>query len=149
MSNKETSMHRLTAVVVVAALAFAACGEDDSAPTTARATATPSAGDAERYCALTRAMDAAGEKFFAALERDKQATPQDYEAAERTFVERFAQEFETIEAAAPAQIRTDVGLLLAGQRRRAGLGGSVDEAQVGAAERRILRYERRNCGATG
>jgi hypothetical protein len=37
-------------------------------------------------------------------------------------------------------------MLLAGQRQRAGLGGSVDEAQVGAAERRIRRYERRHCG---
>ena len=100
--------------------------------------------DAERYCALTREMDAAGTKFFARLEKEN-ATAKDFEAAERRFVERFAPQFEAIAEAAPAEIRTDIEILLAGQRQRAGLGGSVDQAEASAAERRVLRYERREC----
>ena len=139
----------LTTAVLVAALALAACGEDETASTTARATTTPAAGDRERYCALTREMDAAGTKFFARLERKQgteEPTAEDYEAAERRFVERFAPQFEAIEEAAPAEIRDDIEILLAGQRQRAGLGGSLGEEQVSAAERRVRRYERRQCG---
>ena len=94
-------------------------------------------------------MDVAGTKFFARLERKqgKQApTAEDYEAAERAFVERFAPQFDAIEQAAPAEIREDVQILLAGQRQRAGLGGPVDETEAGRAERRVLRHERRAPG---
>ena len=135
----------LTTAIVLATLTLAACGEDDAAQTSARATATPPTGDVERYCALTREMDAAGTKFFARLERNENATAEDYEAAERRFVERFAPQFEAVEQAAPAEIRSEIAILLAGQRQRAGLGGSVDEAQASAAERRVRRYERRHC----
>jgi hypothetical protein len=136
--------HIVTAALLT--LALAACGESDSPSTSARATATPAAGDTERYCALTREMDAAGSRFFARLERKENATAADFEAAERRFVERFAPQFEEIQQVAPAEIRADVETLLAGQRARAGLGRSVSEAEAGAAERRVQRYERRNCG---
>jgi hypothetical protein len=135
----------LITAIVLATVALAACGEDDTAQPSARATATPPAGDAERYCALSREMDAAGTKFFARLERKENATAEDYEAAERRFVERFAPQFDAIETAAPAEIRDDVAILLAGQRQRAGLGGSVDEAEAGAAEKRVQAYEKRHC----
>ena len=137
--------HLITTAALAAAFALAACGDDDTATTASQATATPVAGDAERYCALTREMDAAGTKFFARVERKENATANDFEAAERRFVERFAPQFEAIEEAAPAEIRADVEILLAGQRQRAGLGGSVDQAEASAAERRVLRYERREC----
>ena len=130
----------LITAIVLATVALAACG--DTAQPSARATATPPAGDAERYCALSREMDAAGTKFFARLERKENATAEDYEAAERRFVERFAPQFDAIETAAPAEIRDDVAILLAGQRQRAGLGGSVD---AGAAEKRVQAYEKRHC----
>jgi hypothetical protein len=139
----------ITPAMVLATLALAACGEAETTQTSARATATPAAGDPERYCALTREMDAAGTKFFARLERKQgkeEPTAEDYEAAERAFVKRFASQFEAIEEAAPAEIRDDIEILLAGQRQRAGLGGSLDQAQVSAAERRVRRYERRRCG---
>jgi hypothetical protein len=134
-------MTRITtlATVLTATLVLTACGSEDSAPR------TQSAGDPDRYCALVREMDAAGTKFFARLEGKKNATPADYEAAERRFVERYAPQFEEIERAAPAEVRDDVRILLAGQRARAGLGGAVDEAEASAAEERILRYERRAC----
>jgi hypothetical protein len=131
-----------TATVLTATIALAACGSEDPAPQT---TAKES-GDRERYCALTREMDAAGSKFFARLERKKNATAADFEAAEKRFIERFAPQFEEIERAAPAEIRDDVRILLAGQRARAGLGGGVGEAEASAAEERVLRYERRRCG---
>ena len=135
----------LTTAIVLATFALAACGDDDTAQPSARATATPPAGDAERYCALSREMDAAGTKFFARLERKENATAEDYEAAERRFVERFAPQFEAIEQAAPSEIRSDIEILLAGQRQRAGLGGSVDEAEAGAAEKRVQAYDKRHC----
>lgn len=138
----------IAAATVLVTLALAACGADDTAQPSARATATPPAGDAGRYCALTREMDAAGTKFFARLERksgNEEPTAADYEAAERAFVERFAAQFEALQQVAPPEIRADVQILLAGQRRRAGLGGSVDQAEASAAERRVLRYERRHC----
>jgi hypothetical protein len=135
----------LTTAIVLATFALAACGEDDTAQPSARATITPPAGDAERYCALSRELDAAGTKFFARLERKENATAEDYKTAERRFVERFAPQFEAIETAAPAEVRDDVAILLAGQRQRAGLGGSVDEAEAGAAEKRVQAYEKRHC----
>jgi hypothetical protein len=131
-----------TATVLTATIALAACGSEDPAPQpTAKAP-----GDRERYCTLSREMDAAGERFFARLERKENATAADYEAAERRFVERFTPQFEEVERVAPAEIRDDVRILLAGQRSRAGLGGDVGEAEASAAEERVLRYERRHCG---
>ena len=112
-----------TTAALIATITLAACGEDENRPATVRADTT------DRYCALTRAMDAAGSKFFARLER-KDAS---------------AKQFEEIERAAPAALRADMQILLAGQRRRAGLGGSVDEAQVGAAEKRVKAYEQLHC----
>jgi hypothetical protein len=128
-----------TAAALVVTLTLAACGADEIRPAAARADTT------ERYCALVRAMDAAGSKFFASLERNNNATAKDFEAAERRFVRRFARRLEQIERAAPTEIRADVRVLLAGQRQRAGLGGSVDEAQVGAAEARVEALEKRRC----
>jgi hypothetical protein len=126
------------ATVVTTALVLAACGSEDGAPR------AQSAGDLERYCALVREMDAAGSKFFARLEAKKNATPADFEAAERRFVERFTPQFEAIERVAPPAIRADVRLLLAGQRARAGLG-TVDEAAASAAEERVVQYEESRC----
>jgi hypothetical protein len=127
------------ATVITTALVLAACGSEDSAPRAAQST-----GDLERYCALVREMDAAGSKFFARIEAKKNATPADFEAAERRFVERFTPQFEAIEHAAPTAIRADVRLLLAGQRARAGLG-TVDEAEASAAEERVVKYEESRC----
>jgi hypothetical protein len=139
-------MTRFIAIATVLTVALAACGEEDEPSTTsARATATPAAGGPERYCALTREMDAAGTRFFARLEAKENATAADFEAAERRFVERFAPQFEEIERAAPDAIRPDVHILLAGQRARAGLGSAVSEAEASAAEKRVLRFERRRC----
>jgi hypothetical protein len=129
----------ITAAALVATLTLAACGAEENRPAAVRADTT------ERYCALTRAMDAAGSKFFARVERKENATAKDFEAAERRFVRRFAPQLEEIEQAAPTEIRADVQILLAGQRQRAGLGGSVDETQVGAAETRVQAFENRRC----
>ena len=144
--GRRMTRYLTTAIALVATLALAACGEDDTAQTSARATATPPSGDVERYCALTREMDAAGTKFFARLERKENATAEDFEAAERRFVERFAPQFEADRA---GRAGGDPRRHRAPARRpapRAGLGGAVDERQVGAAERRVRRYERRQCG---
>lgn len=132
-------MHRLA---MLATLVLVACGSEDAPPQTS----AKETGDPERYCALTREMDAAGSKFFARVERKENPTAADFEAAERRFVRRFAPQFEEIERAAPAEIRDDVPIQLASQRARAGLSGAVDEAEASVAEERIQRYERRECG---
>lgn len=138
----------ITATIVTLALALAACGDDDENTDAASTTATvAAAADPDRYCALTRELDAEGEQFFAGLGED--ARPEEYEAAERRFVARFAGRFEELEQAAPQEIKRDVGTLLAGQRQRAGLptATKVDESEGEAAETRIRAWEKRNCSA--
>ena len=137
----------ITASVV--ALTLAACGGNDDTDAnkdTADATTTAATtGDAQRYCALTRRLDAAGEKFFADLGQD--ARPAEFEAAERRFITQFSAELDELRRAAPPQIDADVETLLASQRRRAGLAATpkVDEATASAAETRIRAWERRSC----
>ncbi len=138
----------ITATVV--ALGLAACGDDDndsSAATTASTTAAVAARDVDRYCALTRELDAAGEKFFSGLGRD--ASEQEFEDAERRFIERSAAKLDELQRVAPPQIEDDVATLLAGQRERAGLqaAAQVDESEASAAEKRVRAFERRSCGA--
>ena len=135
-------------VATVLTLALAACGDDDEATNAGSSTATvATAADPDRYCALTRELDAEGEKFFAGLGRD--ASPQQYEAAERRFITRFAAKLDELEQAAPQEIKRDVGTLIAGQRQRAGLptATKVEESQGAAAETRIKAWEKRNCQA--
>lgn len=140
---------RRTAVIIAtfATVAIAACGDDDA--DTSRTSTTPTvaaaAPDPDRYCALTRELEAGGEKVFASLGED--ARPEEYEAAERRFITRFAGQLEELEQVAPREIERDVATLLAGQRRRAGLPATttVSEAEGSAAETRILAWEKRNC----
>lgn len=136
-------------VATVLTLALAACGEDDEDATAGSQTSTVTAAAAnpDRYCDLTRELDAEGEQFFAGLGED--AKPEEYEAAERRFVTRFAGKLEELEQAAPQEIKRDVGTLLAGQRDRAGLptATKVEESEGAAAETRIRAWEKRNCQA--
>jgi hypothetical protein len=132
-------MLRTSAAVLAlaSALALAACGGDEDEPA-ARPAAATAAGDADRYCALAR------EEHFAGLGED--ATPEQFERAERSFVERNAATLDELERAAPAEIRRDVRTLLAGMRQRAGLEGpEVSERAASAAEGRIKAFERRSC----
>lgn len=131
-----------TATVI--ALGLAACGDDDTPATPTTATVASAAGDAERYCAIVRELDTAGGKFFAGLGED--ATPKQFEAAERRFVVRYAGTLAELERVAPAEIRSDVAVLVAGQRERAGLTTTTTpEAQSSAAEKRVQAYEKRGC----
>ena len=136
-------------VATVLILALTACGDDGDGETGAGgSTATvATAVDPDRYCALTRELDAAGEQFFSGLGED--ATPEQYEAAERRFMTRFAGKLEELEQAAPREIKRDVGTLLAGQRERAGLPTTtkVEESEGTAAETRIQAWEKRSCQA--
>lgn len=124
--------------LLAAAAALAACGED--APERPAAVAS-----ADRYCALTRELEAAGEEHFASLGRD--ATPEQYETAEREFVKGQAARMDELEAAAPPEIAGDVRVLLAAQRERGGLpvDEPVGQKAATAAEERVLAYEREHC----
>lgn len=136
-------------VAIALTLALAACGDNDDGETGAgSSTATvAAAADPDRYCALARELDAEGEQFFSGLGED--AKPEEYEAAERRFVARFAGKLEELEQAAPQEIKGDVGTLLAGQRQRAGLptATKVEESEGVAAETRTKAWEKRNCQA--
>ena len=137
--------HRITPLFLIAAVTLAACGEDarETAAGRPSATATAAAGP-ERYCALVRELEAVGEKHFASLGRD--AGPEEYEAAERAFVEDNAARLDELQAAAPAEISEDVRVLLAAQRGRAGLDAQAPpQKQASAAERRIKRFEKASC----
>lgn len=141
--------HLTMSAVLAATLALAACGGDE--PNSGRATApatTAQTGDVERYCALVQELDTAGEKFFSGLGED--ASPKEYEAAERRFIEEFQPKLSELEQAAPPQIADDVDTLLASMRDRAGLKTATDvtEQEASAAERRIKAFEKRECGAS-
>lgn len=136
-----------TTLALVTTLALAACGGDDQSGDTRAATTTSAAAtqNTQRYCQLTRDLDAAGEDFFADLGED--AKPEEFEAAERRFVERYGDELEVIRAAAPPEIRDDVQKVLIGMRQRAGLKTPVEvsEAEVEAADERVRAFEERAC----
>lgn len=136
----------LIAVALVALMGLAACGGSDN-DESAKPSASTTAEDRARYCALTRQLDADGEKFFAGLGRD--ASPKEFEAAERRFIRDSRPQLDELRRVAPRQIAADVDKLLAGMQQRAGLTPAiaVSEAQASAAEKRIQAYEKRNCGA--
>lgn len=137
-----------TTLAVVTTIALAACGgEDDSTGTPAATTTSAGATEnTERYCGLVAEFDAAGEDFFAGLGEDSK--PEEFEAAERRFVERYDDELEALGRSAPAEIRDDVQKVLAGMRQRAGLEAptEVPEAEVDAADERVRAFEERACG---
>lgn len=137
----------LTALALVALLGLAACGDDDSADgdNGPAAASTTSAPDPERYCALTRRLDAEGEKFFAGLGRD--ATPEQFEAAEAKFIKQSRPELDELRRVAPREIASDVDKLLAGMQKRAGLQPTIEvsEAESSAADERVQAYEKRRC----
>ena len=137
-----------TTLAVVTTLALAACGgEDRPSDTGGATTAAPSAAaDLERYCGLVGELETAGEDFFADL--DENSGPEEFEAAERRFVERYGDELGAIGAAAPAEIRDDVQKVLAGTRQRAGLDTPIEvtEPEVDAADERVRAFEERACG---
>ncbi len=129
-------------VALIGLLGLAACGEND---TETNATTQTAAGDVARYCALTKELDAEGEKFFSGLGRD--ASPQEFQGAERRFIEHHENDLDELRQTAPARLKTDVDKLLAGMRRRAGLkpAEDVSEQEATAAEERIQAFERREC----
>ena len=134
----------LIAVALVALLGVAACGDDsdnrDDQPVAAATTPDP-----ERYCALTRQLDAEGEKFFAGLGED--ATPEQYEAAEAKAMKAAQPKLDELRRVAPREIASDVDKLLAAMQERAGMKPAiaVSAAESSAAEARIKAYEKRNC----
>ncbi len=134
-------------LAALAALALVACGDDsDEGAASETTTATvAAAGDVDRYCALTRELDAEGEKFFAGLGED--ASPTQYEAAERRFIEAHSADLDELGRVAPAAIGSDVQKMFAGMRERAGLRPAiaVSEAQASAAEERIQAFEKQRC----
>jgi hypothetical protein len=135
-------IRRSIAVVALAAL-LSACGGDDANNNDRAQTAD---GDVQRYCTLTKELDAAGEKFFSGLERED-ASAEEFEAAERRFVERHSGDLDELRRAAPARLKPDVDKLVAGMRRRAGLKPTIEvsERDASAAEGRIQAFERRGC----
>ena len=136
---------RTTHLALLAAAVLAACGDDAPEPAAEATPAATTAPTADRYCALTRELESAGEKHFARLGRA--ASPKQYEAAEREFVESQATTIAELSAATPPEIANDVRTLLAAQRERGGLpvGEPVGQKAARAAEKRVLKFEREHC----
>ena len=142
-------MTRSSAIVlaIIALLGQAGCGDNDDSSSSTRPATVAATEDVDRYCALTRQLDADGERFFANLNED--STPAEFQAAERRLAEHFAEKFDELQRVAPAQIKTDVSKVLAALHKRAGLQPQikVSEPDASAAEKRVLAYEKRNCKA--
>jgi hypothetical protein len=128
-------------IVMVAAVALVGfgCGDDDGDEGAPDATAS-----VERYCELTRELDRAGEEFFEDLEKDPDATPKDYQAAERQLVEESEESLDELQDVAPAEIKDDVAILVQALSARAGLEAEVPP-NAEAAETRITKFEKQNC----
>ena len=129
-------------VLAAAALGAGACGSDDDD----EAAPERAAGDPARYCALVAALERRGEEVFADLERDDDATPAEFEDAERRFVTEAAQDLAALQRAAPAALRGDVATFVAAMRGRGGLDDTPpSEARASAAEKRMRAHEERAC----
>jgi NTP pyrophosphatase (non-canonical NTP hydrolase) len=131
----------LVSFVLAIPLAVAACGDDDESGDAGETTAS-----VERYCEITAELDTLGEEEFEALEEDPNATPEDFEQAERRTVEENAELFDEIQAVAPEEIADEVDVLITGIRVRAGLSDEeVSDQAQNEAEKMINRFERENC----
>jgi hypothetical protein len=131
--------------IVIAALlvlsSLAACGSDGDGE--GRAVATTAS--LERYCELTAELNRAGEDAFRELEQDPDATPEEFEAAERDLVEDQEAKIQDLQDAAPTEIAEEVQTLFDALHARAGLGPPVDETEAASAERRVQDFEKRSC----
>jgi hypothetical protein len=123
---------------VVAMVGFG-CGDDDGDEGAPEATAS-----VERYCQLTRELDRAGGEIFEDLEKDPDATPKDFKAAERQLVEENEGSLEELQEVVPDEIKDDVAILVEALRARAGLEADVPPGAE-AAETRIDKFEKQNC----
>ena len=128
-------------IVMVAAVALVGfgCGDDDGDEGAPDATAS-----VERYCELSRELDRAGGKMFEDLEKDRDATPKDFKAAERQLVEKNEVYLEELQQVPPAEIKDDVAILVEALRARAGLEAEVPPGAE-AAETRVTKFEKQNC----
>jgi hypothetical protein len=132
------------ACVLVAPAFLAGCGDDDS--DTSATTEAAAAADSARYCELTEELDAAGEKIFAPLEQDQNATPEDFEQAEAQLVEENQDQLEEIQQVAPPEIQPDAETIVSALYVRAGLEeAGPSSSEVGAAEKRLDAFEKENC----
>ena len=143
-------------VVAGALLLSAACANDTSSSTTsaegttsvsttAESTARASQpGDPDRYCRVTQRLEAAGKRAFGDVGRD--ASPADYEAAERAFVLDNAALLDELIGAAPATLTPHVDTMLTAMRQRGGLvDGRVKQQDAAAAETQLLAFEKKHC----
>lgn len=127
----------LTLAGLAAVTAIAACGDDDDAE-----------GDVERYCEILDELEVRGNEIFEGLESDPDASDEDFEAAERDFVESSEDEFEELVETAPEDLREDVRTVLDGIRQRGGLevDNEVSEEEEAAADEQVRAFAEAECG---
>ena len=132
-------------VPLLAALLLGGCGDDEeSAP--ASSTTSAATPDLEAYCQAVSQLEAAGNEIFGALEEDGNATSEDFRQAEAQLLRENEAAFDDLQQSAPEEIRADVGTIVAGLRVRAGLEeDGPSPSDIGAAEKRVTEYEKRNC----
>lgn len=146
-------MRRRAGVIAVttaaAVLVFAGCGDDEDTTEADTTTDTAAAeGDLDRYCELAAELDQAGQEFFQEFEQQEGATREDFEAAERDFLEQNQADIDEIVAVAPEEVSADAETFVEGLRARAGLSeATVDQQEVAAADQRLNEFEQENCEA--
>lgn len=97
----------------------------------------------DRYCQLARLLERNAEQQFGRL--GKGTSPTEFREAHVEFIEENQETIRAIPQAAPAQIRDEVKTTLAGLRQQAGEQASVSEADIEAADRKLMAFEQQRC----
>jgi hypothetical protein len=130
------------ALSATAALAIAACGDDDN---TSADSTTGSQPNVQRYCELVGQLDQISTDLFSKLD-DTSPTKAELAAAQLKILNENADLISQIEAAVPDEIRDDFMLSEQSARQRAeARDASVPPKDVVAANLRLRKFRVQNC----
>ena len=136
---------RALTVALIAVLALAGCGGDDTTSTDATVAAHP---DLERYCELVGKLDRRSAAIFQEIEQEGIPTAEELAAAQLRVLEENEELIAELTVVVPDEIREDVDLSVESARQRAeAADASQPPKEVAEAGIRLLQFRRDNCPA--